>query len=72
LSNHFELLANLVAIAQTPRSPWSLWFVGHVTDMSKPTAVTRHQQVTTTANRGNELEKSQEIFEEMTKLLAKK
>ncbi|RWS11097.1 Peroxidase-like protein, partial [Dinothrombium tinctorium] len=39
--------------------------------MSKLTAVTRHQAVTTTLNRGNELEKNQEVFEEMTKLLAR-
>lgn len=40
--------------------------------MNKLSAVTRHQEVTTTYNLGNDLEKSQEIFEEMTKLLAKK
>lgn len=40
--------------------------------MSKMSAVTRHQAVTTTLNRGNELEKNQEIFEEMSKLLARK
>ncbi|KAI1303180.1 Peroxidase skpo-1 [Halotydeus destructor] len=43
---------------------------GIFTDMTKQTAVTRHQAVTTTFNRANELEKNQEVFEEMTKLLA--
>lgn len=45
---------------------------GLTTDMSKVSAVTRHQAVTTTLNRGNQLEKSQEVFEEMSKLLARK
>lgn len=45
---------------------------GFVTDMSKPTAVARHQRVTTTTTKGNELEKAQEIFEEMSRILAKK
>lgn len=45
---------------------------GIYTDMSKRTAVTRHQAVTTTFNNANELEKNQEVFEEMTKLLARK
>lgn len=45
---------------------------GFITDMSKPTAVARHQRVTTTTSRGNELEKEQEIFEEMSRILAKK
>ena len=45
---------------------------GRFTDMSKRTAVTRHQAVTTTFNVANELEKSQEVFEEMTKLIARK
>ncbi|XP_015795696.1 peroxidase isoform X1 [Tetranychus urticae] len=44
---------------------------GLVTDMSKETAVTRHQAVTTTLERGNDLEKRQEVFEEMSKLLAR-
>lgn len=45
---------------------------GYITDMSKPTAVARHQRVTTTTSRGNELEKAQEVFEEMSRILAKK
>lgn len=45
---------------------------GIYTDMSKRTAVTRHQAVTTTFNNVNELDKNQEVFEEMTKLLARK
>lgn len=40
--------------------------------MNKLSAVTRHQEVTTTYNEGNDLEKAQEVFEEMTKLLARK
>ena len=45
---------------------------GIYTDMSKRTAVTRHQAVTTTFNPTNDLEKNQEVFEEMSKLLARK
>lgn len=45
---------------------------GMYTDMSKRTAVTRHQAVTTTFNPTNDLEKNQEVFEEMSKLLAQK
>lgn len=45
---------------------------GRYTDMTKRTAVTRHQAVTTTFNTANDLEKSQEVFEEMTKLIARK
>lgn len=45
---------------------------GLITDMSKESAVTRHQAVTTTLERGNDLEKRQEVFEEMSKLLARK
>lgn len=45
---------------------------GRFTDMTKRTAVTRHQAVTTTFNAANELEKNQEVFEEMTKLIAQK
>lgn len=45
---------------------------GFTTDMSKPTAVARHQRVTTTTTRGNELEKAQEVFEEMSRILAQK
>ena len=45
---------------------------GRYTDMTKRTAVTRHQAVTTTFNAANELEKNQEVFEEMTKLIARK
>lgn len=45
---------------------------GRFTDMTKRTAVTRHQAVTTTFNTANDLEKSQEVFEEMTKLIARK
>lgn len=45
---------------------------GQITDMSKPTAVARHQRVTTTTTRGNELEKAQEVFEEMSRILALK
>jgi len=40
--------------------------------MTKQSAVSRHQAVTTTLNLGNELEKRQEVFEEMSKLLARK
>lgn len=40
--------------------------------MSKSTAVARHQRVTTTTTRGNELEKAQEVFEEMSRILAQK
>lgn len=40
--------------------------------MSKPTAVARHQKVTTTTSKGNELEKTQEVFEEMSRILAQK
>lgn len=47
-------------------------FSGQTTDMSKRSAVTRHQAVTTTFKRGNDLEKRQEVFEEMSKLIAKK
>lgn len=45
---------------------------GRFTDMTKRTAVTRHQAVTTTFNTANALEKNQEVFEEMTKLIARK
>lgn len=45
---------------------------GMFTDMSKLTAVTRHQAVTTTFNQANQLEKDQEVWEEMTRLLARK
>lgn len=45
---------------------------GFVTDMTKLTATTRHQQVTTTLPRGNELEHAQEVFEETSKILLKK
>lgn len=49
-----------------------MWYSGIYTDMTKRTAVTRHQAVTTTFNNANELEKNQEVFEEMTKLMARK
>ena len=45
---------------------------GIYTDMSKRTAVTRHQAVTTTFNRANDLACQQDLFEEMTKLVARK
>ena len=45
---------------------------GIYTDMSKRTAVTRHQAVTTTFNKANDLACQQDLFEEMTKLIARK
>jgi hypothetical protein len=45
---------------------------GIYTDMSKRTAVTRHQAVTTTFNKANDLACQQDLFEEMTKLVARK
>jgi len=44
---------------------------GMYTDMTKRTAVTRHQAVTTTFNQANDAEKNQEVWEEMTRLLAR-
>jgi hypothetical protein len=40
--------------------------------MSKVTATSRHQAVTTTLPRGNQLEHAQEVFEETSKILLKK
>jgi len=45
---------------------------GMYTDMSKRTAVTRHQAVTTTFNKANDLACQQDLFEEMTRLVVKK
>lgn len=59
-------------VSPPPANPANPLPTGFVTDMSKPTAVARHQRVTTTTTKGNELEKAQEIFEEMSRILAKK
>lgn len=46
--------------------------IGYTTDMNKITATSRHQAVTTTLARGNQLEHAQEVFEETSKILLKK
>jgi peroxidase len=69
LDEAFNLGKNMVV--QKLRHENDLIKEGYTTDMSKITATSRHQAVTTTLPRGNQLEHTQELFEETSKILLK-